>query len=98
LLAFEIILFSVFTVISLSVLYSTVKLGISPMPSSKKSYRVIATLIDETSVGTIVDLGSGWGNFVIRIAKQYPHRQVIGYELSLLPWLKKSNLASTRFL
>lgn len=48
-------------------------------------------LIDETEIetkaGSIVDLGSGWGNFVIAIAKRYPHRAVIGYELSFLPWL-----------
>jgi len=44
-------------------------------------------LADETGTGTIVDLGSGWGSFVIRIAKRYPQRQIIGYELSLLPWL-----------
>ena len=48
-------------------------------------------LIDETRLatktGAIIDLGSGWGNFVIRIAKRYPHRQIIGYELSFLPWL-----------
>ncbi len=44
-------------------------------------------LVDETGTGNIVDLGSGWGNFVIRIAKRYPQRQIIGYELSFLPWL-----------
>ena len=57
------------------------------MPSSNKAYRAIATLVDKTGSGPIVDLGSGWGNFVIRIAKKHPQRQVIGYELSVLPWL-----------
>jgi len=70
----------------LSILYSTLMLGISPMPSSAKAYHAMMTLVDETGTGTIIDLGSGWGNFVIQIAKQHPHRQVIGYELSLLPW------------
>ena len=32
-------------------------------------------------------MGSGWGSFVIRIAKKNPQREIIGYELSLLPWL-----------
>ncbi len=45
------------------------------------------TLIDETGTGPIVDLGSGWGNLVIRIAKKNPQRKIVGYELSLLPWL-----------
>jgi hypothetical protein len=73
--------------ITLSLIYSTIKLGISPMPSSSKAYDTMMTLVDETGSGSIIDLGSGWGNFVIRIAKRNPHRQVIGYELSLLPWI-----------
>ena len=57
------------------------------MPSSNKAYLAMMQLVDETGTGNIVDLGSGWGNFVIRIAKRYPQRQIIGYELSFLPWL-----------
>jgi hypothetical protein len=50
------------------------------------------TLAEETGTGTIVDLGSGWGNFVIPMAMKCPQRQIIGYELSLLPWLISSLL------
>lgn len=57
------------------------------MPSSKKAYHAMVQLINETGTGPIIDLGSGWGNFVIRIAKRYPNRQIVGYELSILPWL-----------
>ena len=56
------------------------------MPSSSKAYNAMMTLADETGSGAIVDLGSGWGSFVIPIAKKNPQRQVVGYELSLLPW------------
>ncbi len=49
-------------------------------------------LVDETGTGSIIDLGSGWGNFVIRIAKRNPQRQIVGYELSLLPWLTSTLL------
>jgi len=73
--------------ITVSIIYNTVKLGISPMPSSKKAYIAMMQLADDTGSGTIIDLGSGWGNFVIRIAKKYPHRKIVGYELSYLPWL-----------
>ena len=62
------------------------------MPSSNKAYLAMMQLVDETGTGNIVDLGSGWGNFVIRIAKQYPQRQIIGYELSFLPWLMSTFL------
>lgn len=72
---------------TVSLIYSTIKLGISPMPSSNKAYSAMMKLVDETGSGPIIDLGSGWGNFVIRIAKKNPQREIIGYELSLLPWL-----------
>lgn len=74
-------------IITVSIIYNTVRLGISPMPSSHKAYRTMMQLADETDSGTIIDFGSGWGNLVIPIAKRYPHRQIIGYELSYLPWL-----------
>jgi len=57
------------------------------MPSSTKAHLAMMKLINDTGTGTIIDLGSGWGNFVIRIAKRYPQRQIVGYELSFLPWL-----------
>ncbi|MEI6893537.1 MAG: class I SAM-dependent methyltransferase [Colwellia sp.] len=87
----ELILFVILTCfmifIALSIIYSSVKVGITPMPSSKKAYLAMMQLVSDTGTGTIVDLGSGWGNFVIRIAKQYPQRKIVGYELSFLPWL-----------
>lgn len=57
------------------------------MPSSRKAQDAMFQLADETGCGPIYDLGSGWGNLVIRLAKRYPHRQIVGYELSILPWL-----------
>jgi hypothetical protein len=49
-------------------------------------------LAGETGTGPLIDLGSGWGSFVIRAAKRNPHRQIIGYELSILPWLTSAIL------
>lgn len=99
-LIFEYFLIIFFTLMVLiitgSIIYNTVKLGISPMPSSNKAYLAMMQLIDEaeieTKTGPIIDLGSGWGNFVIRIAKRYPQRQIVGYELSFLPWLTSTLL------
>ena len=87
LIIFDILLLSLAAIISLSLIFSTIKLGISPMPSSKKATKAMLILIEETGTGPIIDLGSGWGNFVITLAKNKPQRQVIGYELSFLPWL-----------
>jgi 16S rRNA A1518/A1519 N6-dimethyltransferase RsmA/KsgA/DIM1 with predicted DNA glycosylase/AP lyase activity len=57
------------------------------MPSSGLAYKAIIEWLDNSTAKTIIDLGSGWGNIVIRLAKDYPNRQVVGYELSFLPWL-----------
>jgi len=57
------------------------------MPSSSKAYKAMLELVDETGTGAIIDLGSGWGNLIIPLAKNRPQRPVIGYELSWLPWL-----------
>ena len=40
-----------------------------------------------SGTGPIVDLGSGWGTLVVALARKYPHRKVIGYEISFVPWL-----------
>lgn len=37
--------------------------------------------------GPIFELGSGWGSLLIPLAKQHPQRQIIAYELSIIPWL-----------
>lgn len=92
LILFEILLLIAAIFITMSIIYSSVTLGISPMPSSKKAYNTMMKLVNETGTGTIIDLGSGWGNFVIRIAKSNPQRQVVGYELSILPWLTSTLL------
>ncbi|BFM10655.1 hypothetical protein R50072_08080 [Simiduia litorea] len=44
-------------------------------------------LVETAGEGPIVDLGSGWGSLVIRLALKYPARPIVGYELSLFPWL-----------
>ena len=57
------------------------------MPSSYKAREAMLSLCDETGDGPIYELGSGWGHMVFALAKRYPHRSIVGYEASLLPWL-----------
>lgn len=75
------LLFLIFIVIG------TLHSGISPMPSSKKAYQAMEHMADQTGKTPLVDLGSGWGNLAIRLAKRYPDRQVYGYEISWIPFL-----------
>ena len=70
-----------------TIVWSTLSLGISPMPSSNKARQAMFRLADDTGSGPIYDLGSGWGHLIISLAKRYPQRKIVGYEMSLLPWL-----------
>ncbi len=71
-------------------MWSTVVAGISPMPSSAKARLAVMQLVAAagkgSGAGAIVDLGSGWGGLVIRLAQTYPDRKIVGYELSPIPW------------
>lgn len=84
---FEIGLIVIIGLGCLSIVWFTLKIGISPMPSSAKACRAIVKASEEAGEGSIIDLGSGWGTLMFALARKYPDRQVIGYELSWLPWI-----------
>ena len=70
-----------------SVVYYGIRLGITPMPSSRKAVATFISLIPDAADGKIVDLGSGWGTLAYPIAKNFPNAEVVGCELSPIPWL-----------
>jgi hypothetical protein len=72
--------------ILLSVLYYTLKLGISPMFSSFKVSTFIANEFKKSEKIFFVDLGSGWGSLAFIVAVRNPKKKVIGYELSTFPF------------
>jgi hypothetical protein len=74
-------------VVAFSIVYSTLKTGISPMMSSNKACQAMIDMVQLPQDKPLIDLGSGWGTLVIAVAKKYPHQQVIGYELSWFPWI-----------
>lgn len=74
-------------ILGATIAWSTVILGISPMPSSRETRQAMMALTTETGEGTIFELGSGWGNLLIPLALAHPQRHIVGYELSFLPWL-----------
>jgi hypothetical protein len=83
----ELILLIVVLLTGLSIVWSTLITGISPMMSSTKACQVMLDSVDGKERGSYVDLGSGWGTLVVALARKYPNKQVVGYELSWLPWL-----------
>ena len=70
-----------------SIVYYGIRLGITPMPSSRKAVRKMIDLVPQGTDGKIVDLGAGWGSLAYPVAKRFPSAEVVGYELSPVPWL-----------
>lgn len=59
-----------------------------PAPTSPKvRAAVLSAMPDDFPDGPIYELGSGWGGLAWALAARYPDRQVVGIELSPLPWL-----------
>ncbi|MEE2749909.1 MAG: class I SAM-dependent methyltransferase [Myxococcota bacterium] len=73
--------------VMLSVLWGTVRTGISPMPSSAHAREAMLGLLPESVEGSILELGSGWGGMACCLAKRHPQAPVEGYELSVVPWV-----------
>ena len=72
---------------SLSLIFWSLRNGISPMPTTDKVKQQILAALPRETEGSVIDLGSGWGHMAMQIAKTLPHCQVVGYESSPVPYL-----------
>jgi hypothetical protein len=73
---------------ALSIVFYSLRCGISPMPSSAKAVRAICSLLTKyRPKGTVVELGSGWGTLATFIAAEFPGCTVTGMELSPVPFV-----------
>ncbi|WP_033068813.1 class I SAM-dependent methyltransferase [Thalassospira australica] len=71
-------------ILALIAIYA-IRLKAVPMPTSGKvADEIIAYIPSET--GTVTDLGSGWGDLAIAIARARPDIEVTGIELSPVPF------------
>lgn len=71
-----------------SIVYSSLKNGITPMPTSNKVKRHLMTLLDQEIIHSrIYDLGSGWGTLAVALADKYGDCCVTGFENSMVPYL-----------
>jgi len=69
-----------------SIVFWSVLLGISPMPSLPKTALKIAQQVKKHPASTVVELGSGWGTLALCIARHNPTKQVLAYERSFVPY------------
>lgn len=74
---------------AISIEWSSHKLGISPFPTSSQARKKALKALPPESLihGDIYELGAGWGGTSLALAKKYPHRNVVGFEKSILPYL-----------
>ncbi len=70
----------------LSIVFHTLRTGISPMPTSGKVRRQLLSLLPADLEGTVLELGSGWGTLAFALADRCPRARVVAFELSPLPY------------
>ena len=76
--------------ICISIVVYSVRTGISPMPSTARARARLLAALPQDPTGPIYELGSGWGTLAFALADRFPHCEVIGYELSPVPFLVAS--------
>ena len=84
--AFDAIVIGLALAALISIVFTSLRVGISPMPSSRKAQQAIISAIPQNTEGLIFDLGSGWGNVVLPLARSFPLATIRGVEVSLIPW------------
>ena len=73
-----------------SIVYYTLRYGISPMPSSRAVRQEIMEILPVLDSGEVFELGSGFGTLAIPLARHYPNLQITGFEISPLPcWIAR---------
>ncbi|MCB1135989.1 MAG: SAM-dependent methyltransferase [Chlamydiia bacterium] len=70
-----------------SVVYFTLRLGISPMPTALRVRGVVRDALPKHFDGSIYELGAGWGSLLPILAKAYPQHPIIAYERSWVPFM-----------
>ena len=78
------------SLITISLLYWSIRLGIGPMPSAPKVLAAVQQLLPEHLDGDIIELGCGWGHLIERLQQHYPHHLITGYEQSPVPYFYTS--------
>lgn len=69
-----------------SIIFWSIRNGISPMPTSSKAKKCLLDLLPTHPPGPIFELGSGWGSLAFPLAKLYPNIVVTAYETSPIPY------------
>ena len=69
-----------------SLAWSTLRLGISPLPTSRRVRDALLALAPPALDGEVHELGAGWGGLALALADRFPKAHVVAWELSFVPW------------
>lgn len=83
----QLFLWATVLTVMVSILVGVIRTGISPMPSSRKAVQHVLRFAVPPHPGPFVELGAAWGSLAIPLARTFPDRRIIAYELSTIPWL-----------
>jgi hypothetical protein len=83
----ELIVLAIACLALTSIFWSTLTLGISPMPTSSQVKREVLAFIPSDLEGEVHELGAGWGTLAFAIAAHCPRARVVGWERSPFPYL-----------
>lgn len=83
----ELIVLAIACLALASIFWSTLRLGISPMPTTAKVKREVLALVAPELEGEVHELGAGWGTLAFALAARCPRAKVIGWERSPFPFL-----------
>ena len=73
--------------IVICIVWDSLRLGISPMPSSRRVFETLKEHLPELKDGDICELGAGWGGMAYKLAEHYPKHRVAAYENALISWI-----------
>lgn len=86
------ILFVIVCVAGASIVWSSLRLGISPMPTSGRVLKTVLSVIPSELTGEVTELGAGWGTLAWAVASSRPAARVVAWEASPVPfafcWLR----------
>jgi SAM-dependent methyltransferase len=61
--------------------------GVPPLPTSPFVLGPLLVLVERVPRRRVVDLGGGYGTLVLAVAERCPRAEVVGYEISPIPFL-----------
>lgn len=72
--------------LAISIVIWSIRNGIAPMPTSPKAKQALLTSLPPTILGSVYELGAGWGTLLLPLGHRYPYSDVIGFETSPFPY------------